>query len=195
LLLAVSAQRQERFSRFWHREDAVASLLGAALMRSCLCEHTSLTNHELQFAVGPFGKPFLSGSDLHFNLSHKGNQIICALSPLPVGIDIEILRSAPEGVAERFFCDEEKQALREAPVAAQNALFYKIWTRKESYIKMLGKGLSEPLAGFSSLRDAPGRFFSDIPQTSAVCSLCQPELVAWQLREITLADVLSRLQH
>ena len=60
-------------------------------------------------ARGARGKPWFPDlPDLHFNLSHSHGAAVCALHHLPVGVDVEKLRSAPKRLAaglgdEAFF--------------------------------------------------------------------------------------------
>jgi 4'-phosphopantetheinyl transferase len=47
----------------------------------------------------------------------------------------------------RFFTSEEQSYISASPDA--NIAFYEIWTKKEAYIKYIGKGLAVPLNSFS----------------------------------------------
>ena len=48
------------------------------------------------------GKPVYRNSDIHFNLSHAGNYVVCAVSDKAVGVDIERQRKNVIRVAKRF---------------------------------------------------------------------------------------------
>ena len=51
-------------------------------------------------ARGARGKPWFPDlPDLHFNLSHSHGAAVCALHHLPVGVDVEKVRSAPKRLA------------------------------------------------------------------------------------------------
>lgn len=89
------------------------------------------------------GKPIVDG--IYFNLSHSGEFVICAVSEKPVGCDIELLKDAPKRVAERTFSDAEKEHLQQFSGDEYNREFFRIWTKKESYLKMTGKGIRVPL--------------------------------------------------
>lgn len=97
------------------------------------------------------GKPYISGPcSVHFNLSHSGQCVLCAISNKPVGCDIEIISNNRRLIAERFFTEKEVQQLNSVSVPdLRNELFYKFWTLKESFQKLTGLGFSLPLNSFS----------------------------------------------
>lgn len=85
----------------------------------------------------------------NYNLSHSGNVVICAASNRPVGCDLEIIiGKAPIKVARRYFCKGEIDYLDTLKGVEQNEEFYRLWTIKESYVKMHGKGLAMGLDSF-----------------------------------------------
>ena len=96
------------------------------------------------------GKPVLRGCpDLHFSLSHSGNAVLCALDRHPVGADIEMIRRrSPEHLLS-VFSDRERASIEQA--ASPELCFTRLWTRKESYLKLTGEGLT----GTKALREIP----------------------------------------
>ena len=97
------------------------------------------------------GKPEAEG--ICFNLSHSGNVVICAASKDNVGCDIEKIGSAPKRVAERFFCEDEIDWIESFANEDKNREFFRIWTMKESYLKMTGEGLRTALNSFRVFPD------------------------------------------
>ena len=147
LLFLVSPEKQERIKKFHFEQDAQNCLLGDVLVRMEICHITSLSNKQLEFSVNEYGKPFLVNNPrIHFNISHSGNYIACAIDDEPVGADIELLKTANMKIADRFFTADETTYIKKIN---QNYRFFEIWTKKESYIKWEGKGLSKPLTSFS----------------------------------------------
>lgn len=115
------------------------------------------------------GKPYLPDyPDFHYNISHSGGIVVCAVSGSPVGIDIQQISDDPVRIlkiAAHFFSQEEQQELslrhqekNPNTGAAGNScsndgqdlchLFCRFWTARESYIKLTGRGLAEPFSGF-----------------------------------------------
>jgi len=74
--------------------------------------------------------------------------VICAVGDKPVGCDIERTAQARKKVAERFFASEEIEYLHSFSGDTLNREFFRLWTMKESYIKMTGEGLKLPLGSF-----------------------------------------------
>jgi len=150
LLSSVSEEKKERISRFHRFEDAQRSLLGDVLARYAICKRLGVKNKDLVFGVNEYGKPILiAPSRIHFNISHSGNWVACAIDESQVGIDVEEIKPISFKIAERFFSRDEYLALLSQPEKTQLKYFYMIWTLKESYIKAEGKGLSIPLNSFT----------------------------------------------
>ena len=52
-------------------------------------------------------------------------------------------------LANRFFSAAEQAAFKKLPAGAAGAAFYRVWSRKEAFLKATGQGLAGGLAGFS----------------------------------------------
>ena len=91
------------------------------------------------------GKPvFLEHQEIHSNLSHSGNYVVCAVSQCEVGVDIEGNRSVRTSIENRFFSEEECRWVCEADgEKLHNERFFRLWTLKEAYSKMTGEGISK----------------------------------------------------
>lgn len=95
------------------------------------------------------GKPAFVGSEVHFNLSHSGDRVVCALSPMEVGCDVEIKSDNALQIAKRFFTKSEYEVISAIDNSEQiNQLFTKVWTLKESVLKTSGVGLGHTLNDF-----------------------------------------------
>jgi 4'-phosphopantetheinyl transferase len=133
-----------------NREDAYRSLSGEFLAKCAISFTTELNPENLLFSYSAFGKPYLEGiNDLHFNISHSGDWVVCAIDNAPIGIDIEYISGVDPIFYRDYLSEEENEWLMLAAEPARQELFYELWTLKESYIKQQGKGLSIPPGSFS----------------------------------------------
>lgn len=99
-----------------------------------------------------YGKPCFTDNSLHFNISHSKAMGAIVVDDKSCGIDIEFIRDAKMSVANRFFTKEETDWIfRSKDEEQQKNRFFRIWTGKESYTKMLGCGLTKPMNTFSVL--------------------------------------------
>jgi phosphopantetheinyl transferase len=101
LLTRVSVEKQKQIQGFRKSEDASRALWAALLLRALIRERTGLPNHRIRFDKNRYNKPFLTADiSLHFNLSHSGGWIFCALDTEPVGVDIEHIQEITPGTVE-----------------------------------------------------------------------------------------------
>jgi 4'-phosphopantetheinyl transferase len=150
LLTNVSKEKQEKIKKFARPDDAKRVLLADILARSVLADELKVSSKAIEFSVNKYGKPFLTkNNNLHFNLSHSGDWVVCAVDKEPIGIDIERIKPIELGIAEHFFSDEEYKLLMSKSPEDRQCFFFDLWTLKESYIKAVGRGLSLPLNSFT----------------------------------------------
>ncbi|MES2556647.1 MAG: 4'-phosphopantetheinyl transferase superfamily protein [Bacteroidota bacterium] len=150
LLNCISPEKKEVIRGYFREEDQLRSLIGELLIRKVLIERCGMTNGEISFTRSEHGKPILVGAkNLHFNLAHAGDWVVCAVDSQPIGVDVEQLKTANLAVSRSFFSPEEHLDICNAP--DPNVRFFDYWTLKESYLKQTGKGLSHPLNVFTIL--------------------------------------------
>lgn len=150
----LSPCRQEKITRVRHRKDKHRSL-GAGIALDYALKRYGLKEMDMEYAFGEWGKPSLRDyPDIHFSLSHSGDYAICSIGDVPVGNDIEHVRGGRLKVADRFFAPEELTflyAVQDEEEITQR--LFRIWTMKESFLKVTGKGISLPLRDFAVMVD------------------------------------------
>lgn len=153
----LSSNKALRLERLHRDEDFLRGFLGDLLIRHVVRRCIDLDDGVLDFATGEFGKPFLSDyPSVHFNLSHSGSWVVCALDQHPIGIDVERIAPVDLEISNRFFSTaEQRQIIKKSPRHRLDE-FINLWTLKESYLKMTGKGISQPMNDFSVLRSDSG---------------------------------------
>lgn len=153
ILSPEESQRASRF-KFLHLQQRFIAAKG--ILRTLLGTYLNQSPGSIKFSYGPHGKPELdpqlfSTHSLHFNQSDSKTFALYAFTKShPVGVDIEYIRTDIEALplAKRFFSPNETIALNNQPPEQQIPAFFRIWTRKEAFIKAVGEGLSFPLDEF-----------------------------------------------
>jgi 4'-phosphopantetheinyl transferase len=136
--------------RYSHKRAKLRALTAALLLARVVNEFCQIDFAQAKIAENEYGKPHIVGlPDFHFNLSHSGEWVVCAINPQPLGVDVqEVCRKTELDIAERFFSTSEAGDLRKLPQLQQRDYFFTLWALKESYIKAEGKGLSIALDSF-----------------------------------------------
>ncbi|MEI3167924.1 MAG: 4'-phosphopantetheinyl transferase superfamily protein [Lachnospiraceae bacterium] len=146
----LSAARQEKIDRLRYAADRRLSL-GAGLLLDQGLKRFGLRERTEAFGTVENGKPcLLHHPEIQFNLSHSGSMVMAAFSSCPVGCDVEKKQKARMDVAKRFFAPAEQRALLAAETEEErDILFSRLWTLKESYLKVGGQGMAMALDSFT----------------------------------------------
>lgn len=100
-------------------------------------------------AVGEHGKPFFTlEPEIHYNISHSGEYVVCVLADREVGIDIQLHRKANYArMLERMVPQDMIREILDADEPEK--AFFAQWVLREAYIKWTGEGLSRDLRTIS----------------------------------------------
>jgi 4'-phosphopantetheinyl transferase len=149
----------DRASRFHFEKHRRHFILARGFLRVVIGRYLEMQPEALRFSYGAYGKPALASEHvLRFNLSHSHEVALLAIAlDAELGVDVEHIRAdfASEEIARRFFSRAEVDVFNALPKEEQVAAFFRCWTRKEAYIKAIGKGLSQALDAFD-VTLAPG---------------------------------------
>ena len=120
--------------------------------------------------IGKNGKPMANGC--YFNISHSHGLVACAVSDVPVGIDVEKIRPVSPWLL-RILSPAERESVR------RDEDFFRLWTLKEALIKCRGGVLGQirhvhfDLIGSSIICSVPGYSFSLLPAPAGyAAALC-----------------------
>jgi 4'-phosphopantetheinyl transferase len=152
----LSADELARASAFRRAADAAAFIARRAALRWILAGRLGVAPADVRLTTNAHGKPLLADGTVHFSLSHRRGVSIIALADQPVGVDLEFADSQVEidSIGARFFAPDEREALRPLPEDARRSLFFRLWTRKEAFVKALGVGIAGSFTEFTALDDA-----------------------------------------
>lgn len=155
---------------YYSAADQVLS--SEAFAREVLRQHLGINGSMLKIVRNQYGKPFLNDHpDVHFNLSHTADAIVCAVSDRQVGIDMEKKRKVNLRVMNRLFTENER-AFVLASDHNQDDRFTKVWIMKEAYVKYTGKGLHQAFDTFDVLNMPGITTFEHNGYNIAVCQDC-----------------------
>lgn len=149
--LNIRKQRWEAALSKYNKMDQILMIVSEYMLHQYVERECCMASERIEYCYNKHGKPqFLSVKNVKFNVSHAGDWVAIGLSDHDIGVDIENVAPLNYDFIDRYFTNEEQQYIRSAPTKqAQLIRFYEIWTCKESYVKMLGTGLSESLNSFT----------------------------------------------
>ena len=117
-------------------------------LRLILSRYVNQAASELNVHYGQHGKPELTDHRVQFNLSHSGEHALIAISGHALGVDLEFTGKKNvdlDGLIDMVCHPNEKTTLIRLQETEKSAQFYRLWTQKEAYCKMLGLGLQQSL--------------------------------------------------
>lgn len=182
----LSSDEKSRAGRFVFENHRRHFAAAHGILRDILSRYLAEKPREIALSENAYGKPFLpeggENGGLFFNMSHAGDLVVVALARgRLIGVDVEIIRPIPDidAIAEYNFAPQERALLANSTPADREQLFFTCWTRKEAYIKAVGKGLSLSLDSFdvSVPPGAPGRSIEATEDSPGVKSWWLSDLV------------------
>lgn len=146
----LSDDEKSKADRFVYDSDRQRYIVSHGFCRLILSGYLHTEPKEIQFGEEENNKPIVLPEEkppIHFNLSHTSNVAMLAVSNRPVGIDIEYLdpNLAFEEMISQFMSEQEESVFLSLPSSQRVKAFYSCWTRKEAYVKALGRGLFYPI--------------------------------------------------
>lgn len=114
-------------------------------LKKFITERLMLPSQNLCFT--PLGKPYLKDSEIGISITHDNSVTALIQAPFkPVGIDMQrVKKDYPKRVTDRFFTENERLETK------TSADFYRIWCKKESFVKMTGEGIGK-ISSFDSTK-------------------------------------------
>lgn len=172
------AWRREIFDRL-RNENARQESLCAGLLFAHAVERCGLSRDAAVTRL-PAGKPVLAdAAGLWFSLSHSGRYILCAVSGRPVGADVQEIRPVRAGMARRFH-PAEREWLESLPEEERNAALFRLWTRKEAWVKAVSEERILSLAEADVIHPTSELTFRDLAlpggYAAAVCAAAGEEI-------------------
>lgn len=150
----LSIDELEKANKFVFEKDRLSYIVSRGTLRTLLVKYLNISPQLIRFSYNQYGKPFIDipqSTDIKFNLSHSNEYCLIAINKNSnIGIDIEWINKdiMPNDIAKNYFSASELKDFSSINKENQLRAFFKIWTRKEAFIKAVGKGLSLSLDSF-----------------------------------------------
>lgn len=152
----LSSEEMLRAERFHFEKDRCSFIISHGVLRQRLGHYLGLKPQDIEYETGPHGKPSLSpvcgDRSLQFNMSHThGIAVFAVTRNRQIGVDVERMDRKikdRDEIAARFFSAQETEVYWSLPEQDRVEGFFNCWTRKESFIKARGDGLTCPLDSF-----------------------------------------------
>ena len=185
----LSGEEIKKSTCYRFERDRKRYIARQAFLRIILGYYLDCETRHINFSYGPYGKPRvqddISSTGIHFNLSHSNGLALFAVTrDVEIGIDLEMIKplSDLEGIVTNFFSPSEIAEFYKVTANERLFAFYNCWTRKEAFIKAIGKGLTYDLSEFdvSLAPDKPARILSISGNTE--------QAACWSLAELNPAS-------
>ncbi|HEK22121.1 4'-phosphopantetheinyl transferase family protein [Mucilaginibacter sp.] len=144
----LNADELARAGKYFQLKDQQRFVVSRGMQRMVLGRYLNNAPDKLEFILGDNKKPKIahnSSEPLFYNLSHAGDRILLAVANSSVGVDVEYLDPDFEfkDILPENFSVEEAAYINETNSIER---FYKLWTRKEGFLKTIGQGLGDHLS-------------------------------------------------
>jgi 4'-phosphopantetheinyl transferase len=154
-LSCLSTSEHAKAARLKSSLDRRRYLASRIFTRRLLSTLTGIVPEDLEITTDKCGKPRLnlpsavgrlsSETLFGFNISHSENFLGCAVAlGVEVGIDIEVVNPDLDVLATSHACLDhlDVDQVRRASQNERSFVFYRLWTRREAFAKMLGHGVA-----------------------------------------------------
>ena len=125
-------------------------IVSHGFLRIILGAYLNQDPSEVRIVSGPYGKPCLEEGQetIQFSMSHSEEQALFAFAQKSrIGIDLEKIREIPnmEQIVKRYFSERENDEFFQLSPRDRPIGFFNGWTRKEAFVKAIGRGMTFPL--------------------------------------------------
>ena len=130
---------KNKIDRLIGQKPKLHSLIGSKLLSIALNDYNYPKEILSNIKYTQDGKPYIKDT-FYFNISHSDNIVICACYKSNIGADIEKIKTRDINKLRTFLNKEEYDKLSTSN--EQDRLFAEIWTQKESFSKLISKGMN-----------------------------------------------------
>lgn len=148
VLSMMDETRRRRVADIAGEDDRKRTIAGELLVRRMAAATLHCAEKDVPLTWDELGKPTVERGGVYVSVSHSGAWAVCVTADVPVGVDVEVIRSAQEKFMRRVCSTEEMSYIRPGDDGGCRR-FWEIWTAKESLFKLTGKGPLLTLSRFA----------------------------------------------
>lgn len=159
-------KEQNKALRFMQKVHCGRYVVSHGKLRVILASYIDITPENISFAEEEFGKPYIiagKASEVKFNLSHSGSKMVAAVGLHDhIGVDVEEWNDTVDCdlVINNCFAEMERNFWSGLQESRRDEFFYRLWTRKESFVKAVGVGFGLDVSKVVSSAVGEARFLS-----------------------------------
>jgi 4'-phosphopantetheinyl transferase len=176
-------------SRFRHQGAKTSWCLSRWLLHDEMAELFGIHDADRRLSYGKYGKPFISGCDIHFNWSHTEGCVALVIAlGAEVGVDIECIGKQYcdyLDIAKNLFLASECEWIGLEPGQTSWERFLSIFVQKEAWLKATGHGLGNAISEAPAALKSPpynssGRILLEIDRKNRYFLACDASLSGMQ---------------
>lgn len=146
--ILLNEEEKKRANNYLQQKDSQRFIIARGLLKIWASQYLGIPAKAVEINIGANKKPFITSTSslkLDYNISHSGNWIMMVFGIGALGIDVEQIQASFnfESLLPACFSEEEQNYIQSN--ANSRELFYRLWTRKESFLKATSRGLDETL--------------------------------------------------
>lgn len=139
-----NSKEKSRAKRYHKEIDSSRFLITRSILKIIVAAYTQLSVKEISLDYQFNKKPYLASHPwLNFNISHSEDYAVIAISRIKIGIDIEYMSEDQDYTNLLIDVFNKKEILNIENATDKKNAFYTSWTRKEAFVKALGKGIDD----------------------------------------------------
>lgn len=145
---------QKRANNYHHLKDSQRFIIARGILKILVSQYLNCQAKDVCIKIGANKKPYIftnSTVSFEYNISHSGNWIVVAFANEAIGVDVEQIQVSFnfESILTACFSNMEQNYVQNNTNSRE--LFYRLWTRKESFVKATSKGLDDSLPQLTCL--------------------------------------------
>lgn len=170
----LSPARRERILSYRAHSARRLSAAGDLIARRLAARLLGVSENEICIAQTDAGAPVIPGRPVYVSISHSGGFAAAVAASAPVGMDLQLPREISPALARRICAGSELDY-----AGGDQARLMRLWTMKEAYGKMTGRGvftdgLERCFVSDGKLKTDFGSFVFYFPPApgGGLCSVC-----------------------